>query len=64
MAETDIQVVCESTSSKKSMQGEHVRARVKIVRTASSLSPTYLFKSSGPCILDNIRSVKVVFIYC
>lgn len=39
-----------STSSKKSMHGEHVLALLNIVRTANSLSPTYLFKSSGPLI--------------
>jgi len=36
------------TSSKKSIHGAHVLARLNNVRTASSLSPTYLFKSSGP----------------
>lgn len=38
------------TSSKKRMHGAHVLARLNNVLTFSSLSPTYLFKSSGPYI--------------
>ena len=38
----------ESSSSKKSTHGAAARARAKRVRTARSLSPTYLLSSSGP----------------
>ena len=36
------------TSSKNRMHGELVLARVNIFLTSDSLSPTYLFNSSGP----------------
>lgn len=38
-----------SNSSKKRTQGSAARARANSWRTALSLSPTYLFSSSGPC---------------
>ena len=38
-----------SSSSKKSTAGAAARARANSWRTARSLSPTYLFSSSGPC---------------
>ena len=38
----------ESISSKKITQGAEARARWKTVRTARSLSPTYMFSNSGP----------------
>eukprot|EP00982_Pelagococcus_subviridis_P007496 30632-Pelagococcus_subviridis.AAC.5 len=38
----------ESSSSKNSTHGAADRARWNSVRTARSLSPTYLFNSSGP----------------
>ena len=41
----------ESSSSKKRTHGDAALARAKSVRTARSLSPTYLFKSSGPLML-------------
>lgn len=46
------------TSSKKSMHGEQVLARLNNVRTPSSLSPTNLFKSSGP-----YKSAKSIELY-
>ena len=38
----------ESSSSKNKTHGDAARARAKSVRTARSLSPTYLLSSSGP----------------
>ena len=38
----------ESSSSKNNTHGDAARARAKSVRTARSLSPTYLFSNSGP----------------
>lgn len=40
-----------SSSSKKITHGALARARENTRRTASSLSPTYLFSSSGPLML-------------
>ena len=44
-----------SISSKKTTQGAHIRARLKISRIAFSLSPTYLLNNSGPFTAINAK---------
>ena len=40
------------------MDREHVLAQLNNVRTASSLSPTYLFRSSGP--QNSTETVQII----